>query len=105
MLSAPTRVILEPIQAALLVLPHPAADGLLVYHQNLSDLPIAIATMDQDQGMIALAFMASNFHVLISSDCFLVIFLTQHGCLPASSPIISPLAYRFLRKSTSCCSV
>src|SRR5713101_1839857 len=92
--APPLRIVLEPGPAALLVLPHPAADGLLVHQQNLSHLPVAIALLDQAEGLIPLALMSSHFHILRAADGFLIIGLTQHLRSPASFPDSAPSPYR-----------
>src|SRR3989442_14261447 len=105
--ATPLRIVLEPGQAALLVLPHPAADGLLVHQQNLPHLPVAIALMDQDKGMIPLALMSAHFHVLIAAEGFLRIGLTHHRFPPAPFPHRTHAPYRLPWKTTSCwrCSI
>jgi hypothetical protein len=95
MLAAPLRIIREPRQAPLPVLPYPAADGFLVHQENLGDLPITIALMHQDERMTALAFMPIHSHVLIAADGFLVIALAQHLCFLTLPPVISQF-YRLL---------
>src|SRR6185369_11487077 len=105
MLAAPLRIIAEPSQAPLVVPLHPAPDRLLVHQQNLSHLPIAIPLMHKDQRMIPLALMPLHSHVLVAPHRFLVIRLTQHRYPWTPFPVICPLAYPLLGKSTSCCSV
>jgi hypothetical protein len=95
MLPTPLGIIREARQASLLVLAHPTADGFLLHQQNLPHLQIAIASMDQQQGMTAAAFMPGYVHVFIAADGFLVLFFTQHRCFPLAFPGMALGVYPF----------
>jgi hypothetical protein len=76
--TTPLGIIREARQAPLLVLAHPTADGFFVHQQNLPHLQIALAPMDQQQGMTAAAFMPVYVHVFIAAHRFPVLCFTQH---------------------------
>src|SRR5918996_1433363 len=77
-LPSPARIILQAIQAFLLVGLRPVTDRLFIHEEDVGDLPITIAFGDQQQRMIALPFVTVEFLVFKTSRSFQEVWLAQH---------------------------
>src|SRR5262249_49312700 len=78
MLPSPARIILQAVQASLLVGLRPATDRLFIHKEDVGGLPITIAFGHEQQRMVALPLMSIEFLVFVPSRSFQEVWLAQH---------------------------
>src|SRR5262249_21988540 len=78
MLPSPARIILQAVQAFLLVGLRPATDRLFIHKENVGGLPVTVAFGHQQQRMVALPLVTIEFLVFVTSRSFQEVWLAQH---------------------------
>src|SRR5215831_9892950 len=78
MLPSPARIILQAVQAFLLVGLRPATDRLFVNKENVGGLAVTVAFGHQQQRMVALPLVTIEFLVFVTSRSFQEVWLAQH---------------------------
>src|SRR5262245_5946390 len=78
MLPSPARIILQAVQASLLVGLRPATDRLFIHKEDVGGLPITIAFGHEQQRMVALPLMSIEFLDFVPSRSFQEVWLAQH---------------------------
>src|SRR5215468_8216600 len=78
MLPSPARIILQAVQAFLLVGLRPATDRLFIHEENVGGLPVTVAFGHQQQRMVALPLVTIEFLVFVTSRSFQEVWLAQH---------------------------
>src|SRR5262249_53340307 len=78
MLPSPARIILQAVQAFLLVGLRPATDRLFIHEENVGGLPVTVAFGHQQQCVIALPLVTIEFLVFVTSRSFQEVLLAQH---------------------------
>src|SRR5262249_35815756 len=77
-LPSPARIILQAVQALLLVGLRPATDRLFVYKEDVSGLAVTVSLGYQQQRMVGLTLVTVELLVFKTSRGFQIVWLAQH---------------------------